>query len=613
MERSSYIPLQTEPLASPRLVACTAHFGEATDGSMALSKGITSPDPIVQGVPVTQGESNPKCYKKQHSFASTGDVFTGSKLRRISSAANLQHVESHDMHLVRLSTKEKLQGKSISLKEAREQIFGHLNFDPDGGISNLLDENESYKSEQVSKRPFLVGGFSKQLYIFITTCRLAININAIVYTSSTIMFCYFSTSCPRYLWQEHGHLSQNSSLPLAEIALAVAATELLGGCVLVFRGLYNLARFQINSVATAGAPPAEVMRTKYEKYRHLARFVWDDLPVLQSFSALYALANVHPGVIGHYAKELEAGNSAAVALLERYLGVMPGERLTEEEVHEWAVVQLMRSRHQDLEDEDERQNMIHQYLLLSPYELLCEIKMSNDANLCGKLGSRSAASVRSCKSLGPNTCEELGSQDSQQLQLLNEAGAPALDRIWRVRFIMWAESAFFWLWSLCLFIFGAAAFITKFAEAAIVLFDPAASRVDVLFKAMVFLNQVMGIFAVNMLLRWRLFRFIFGGQDARVGTEEQLMRKFYEACLAEAIWSSTTLSLPTKVGVLVAFDDDDLQRLVLEESDVEKAKVVGPIWRALMGSSDRGKQQDSQGEAQQGFVHTCAVKWARGV
>merc|ERR1719265_1217360 len=157
----------------------------------------------------------------------------------------------------------------------------------------------------------------------------------------------------------------------------------------------------MNSVATMGAPPAEVMRTKYEKYRHLASFVWDDLPVLQSFSALYALANVHPGVIGHYAKEVEAGNSAAVALLERYLGVLPGERLTEEEVHEWAVVQLMRLRHQDLEDEDERENTIHQYLLLSPYQLLCEIKISHSIDLCGKLKNSSADGVRSV------SCEDL--------------------------------------------------------------------------------------------------------------------------------------------------------------------------------------------------------------
>lgn len=67
------------------------------------------------------------------------------------------------------------------------------------------------------------------------------------------------------------------------------------------------------------------------------------------------------------------------------------------------------------------------------------------------------------------------------------------------------------------------------------------------------------------------------------------------------------------MGVLVAFDDDDLQRLVLEESDVEKAKVVGPIWRALMGPCDGSRHQDFQGVAEQGFLHTCAVKWARGV
>merc|ERR1719407_371855 len=116
MERSAYTPLQTELLASPRPFmdrgACTPLHGESPEGSIASSKALSAVDSIVQGVPVvTQGDRNPKCFKKQHSFASTGDVFTRSKLRRISSAANMDiHLESHEMHVVRLSTKEKLEG-----------------------------------------------------------------------------------------------------------------------------------------------------------------------------------------------------------------------------------------------------------------------------------------------------------------------------------------------------------------------------------------------------------------------------------------------------------------------------------------------------------------------
>merc|ERR1719335_425356 len=96
-----------------------------------------------------------------------------------------------------------------------------------------------------------------------------------------------------------------------------------------------------------------------------------------------------------------------------------------------------------------------------------------------------------------------------------------------------------------------------------------------------FMNQVMGIVAVNPLMRMELYRFIFGGHDAQISAEEDLMKRLYEARLAQAIWTTDDLESQFKrIVLLTTFESDDLQRLLLEENDVMKSQKILRLWYA---------------------------------
>ena len=76
--------------------------------------------------------------------------------------------------------------------------------------------------------------------------------------------------------------------------------------------------------------------------------------------------------------------------------------------------------------------------------------------------------------------------------------------------------------------------MVKLIAVAVVVFDPSSGFKHLMLKTLIFMNQIMGIIGLNQLLRWRLFRFIFGGQDAYVSAEERLVMNFYEARLVQA-------------------------------------------------------------------------------
>ena len=108
--------------------------------------------------------------------------------------------------------------------------------------------------------------------------------------------------------------------------------------------------------------------------------------------------------------------------------------------------------------------------------------------------------------------------------------------------------------------------------------------------------------SVGYLLKWRLFRFIFGGQDARVSTEERFIQRMYLGLLAERIWENPKLSLTQKLVVMVTFDDDDIQRLVLQEFDDEKAKVLRAVRNSMKNASTSHKD----------MISKKLVQWVRG-
>merc|ERR1719461_2393204 len=85
---------------------------------------------------------------------------------------------------------------------------------------------------------------------------------------------------------------------------------------------------------------------------------------------------------------------------------------------------------------------------------------------------------------------------------------------------------------------------------------------------------------INSLLQWRVETFIFGGTDATISGEENYMLQVYLGLLMERIWALECVSTCEKLAIMLQLDDDDLQQLVIEESEV-KAQVSASIRRFM--------------------------------
>lgn len=88
-----------------------------------------------------------------------------------------------------------------------------------------------------------------------------------------------------------------------------------------------------------------------------------------------------------------------------------------------------------------------------------------------------------------------------------------------------------------------------------------------------FVIQVMGVVQLGSYVRERLFRFIFGGEDAVLQDEEIVLMETWNALLAKRIHRE--LSLPQFIAVMSSFSDEDFQSLVLNENAAEKSKQLG--------------------------------------
>merc|ERR1719491_1622879 len=101
------------------------------------------------------------------------------------------------------------------------------------------------------------------------------------------------------------------------MAVAVAAFEFARGTVLIVNLFMDVFRFMC---ASEEEDNKSSCGTPKHSYYFLSHLLFDTLLSLQNFSALQCLGFVHPGIIGHYAKELNEGNAAARAVFERMLG-----------------------------------------------------------------------------------------------------------------------------------------------------------------------------------------------------------------------------------------------------------------------------------------------------
>lgn len=82
--------------------------------------------------------------------------------------------------------------------------------------------------------------------------------------------------------------------------------------------------------------------------------------------------------------------------------------------------------------------------------------------------------------------------------------------------------------------------------------------------SLVFMNQVLGVVMLAKTLRFRLYRFIFGGEDGVMQPEERCRQEVWEAMVGQLIMEK----YPTKqaLAVLLTWCDDDFQLLALDEA-----------------------------------------------
>lgn len=89
-----------------------------------------------------------------------------------------------------------------------------------------------------------------------------------------------------------------------------------------------------------------------------------------------------------------------------------------------------------------------------------------------------------------------------------------------------------------------------------------------------FIKQVLGIISLDILMRSRLFTFIFGGEDATIAPDEEALAVVWQALITRQIWNEliTKKKQNAMKGkawlnyliVMMSFSDYDLQKLVLE-------------------------------------------------
>lgn len=88
-----------------------------------------------------------------------------------------------------------------------------------------------------------------------------------------------------------------------------------------------------------------------------------------------------------------------------------------------------------------------------------------------------------------------------------------------------------------------------------------------------FLIQVMGVVQLGSFVRLRLFKFIFGGEDAILQDEEIILMETWNALLAKRMCRD--LSTSGFLAVMMSFSDEDFQGLVLNENAEKKKAALG--------------------------------------
>jgi hypothetical protein len=135
-------------------------------------------------------------------------------------------------------------------------------------------------------------------------------------------------------------------------------------------------------------------------------------------------------------------------------------------------------------------------------------------------------------------------------------------------------------------------------------------KVSYAVQTFVFLYQVLGIVNLNWFSRERLFIFVFGGEDGTVEPEEMERWNLWSALVAKHIYDKFGFIRGTVV--MMAFDDYDLQSLVLDDEG-KQTKIQARTTLAGDASRPLSSQQGSvQSRRLSGTENASSRPWCHG-
>uniref|UniRef100_A0A7S2N9Z7 Uncharacterized protein n=1 Tax=Zooxanthella nutricula TaxID=1333877 RepID=A0A7S2N9Z7_9DINO len=470
-----------------------------------------------------------------------------------------------------------VEHKDVQPEDAMGLLLKHVKLDPDGGILNLVGS-----TAQRSKVPALRKNFLESALALLAFGRAVCNPLGMIVTSARMLSEYFL----------HGGESLRNDLKLlhvppkfqyiflvsnlAEFALAVVcilislrnitlsccySTETEGQVVQLGSAKQEARTTRVlepeDAEAGAGAAVAPILSEKRgagdgfiakPRYMYEAKFWLTDVPRLQNLSTLRLLAFAHPNLVAKNAKRFSRRDEVARGLLTKFLrldNMHPSDELLAAEAAK-LVVRGYASKG-GASDEDEKREIANEFVDKKPYDTLRALRRNEG------------------RDFDTTMCD-----------------TSVLRKAHRVDIFVLAETVTFMVVMCACFALGALEFFHKSLRCTVLLIqaDGALNLFLVLYYSL-FLNQVVGMLAVNTLLRWRVEVFIFGGDDAVVSAEERYIMEVYLARLMEAIWLNKDMTLLEKVSFMLQFDDDDLQRLVVEENDVSKTHVCASVRRFM--------------------------------
>lgn len=425
------------------------------------------------------------------------------------------------------------------------QMLKHVRVDPDGGALNLDGE-----TNQLSKVHLLPKGcVTRGLTVLSLVRSLGNPVFILITNSSWLLQWYHQDEVFAVAFQEI--FGDRDGTWLERGFILVIACELIMTMFVVLRALYHLMEIMISMCCTSpepehvsrGSREFQPLHTKASDpigrfHLLVSNFFFEDLPVIQSVSIMRLLAFVHPDVVCRNYQMVEVSGDASRAILERFFRVKHNDA-TELEMAEllerfcYQLSELCPGEYEQREPHFEANYNQQMYLLRT-------VVNSTPSQVLDTFASEIDLSVRS--------------------------------DFWKFRTVQCAEVLLFAISVVCVAGLAFVGFYCKVCRVAIQIHT--GEDWERLLYTAAFMNQCMSIFNIKQLLFWRVRVFLFGGLDCEVSSLDQLVMRMYMGMLSHAVWNIPEFSALDKLCVMVEFDDNVLQRLVMEEDLQEKGKSI---------------------------------------